>query len=92
MGAQQRTALAQMSCLEQKIGPLVNFFPAFRNEKWILLVPVHPTKLDGRQLSPTTAGQRAEMSSALPKSPLTDTAWGSVPFSSFQISAHTILR
>lgn len=84
-------ALAWMSHLEQKIGSLLNIFPAFKNEERILPVSVHPTKLDGHWLSPTTAGQCAEISNTLPKSPFADTVWGSVPFSSFQILAHTIL-
>lgn len=84
-------ALARMSRLEQKMGSLLNVFPAFKMEEWILPVPVHPTKLDGCWLSLTAAGQRAEMSNPLSKSPLADTVWGSVPFSSFQILARTIL-
>lgn len=84
-------ALARMSRLEQKMGSLLNVFPAFKMEEWILPVSVPPTKLDGRWLSLTAAGQRAEMSSPLSKSPLADTVWGSVAFSSFQILARTIL-
>jgi len=71
---------------------LWDVFPAFRNEERILPVPVHPAKRDGRRLSPTAAGRRAETSSALPKPPLAGTAWGSAPCSSFQILARTILR
>lgn len=73
MGAQQRMALARMSSSRFSV------FPAFKNNAWILPVPENPTKRDGHRLSLTTAGQRAEMSSALPKSPLTNTVWGLFP-------------
>lgn len=79
MGAQHHMALVQLRCLELKIGSFLNVLPPVRNEEQILLAPVNPTKLDAHWLSLTAVGQSAKIISTLPKSPLADTVWGSVP-------------
>lgn len=85
MGAQQHMALVGIRCLELKIRSFLSVLPTVRNEEQILLAPVNQTNLDGHWLSLTAGAQSAQMISTLPKSPLADTTWGSIPFPSCQI-------